>query len=277
MLRVTNTLLVRNWEYVNYGFLLKGLSMDRDLERPGMNSDDQWRSDWIDCLVRDHILLRKLIPHRQNPDDLVPVIMIHPDYTPLLTDSERGTATQADAWAGVGLEQLMQTEPDTAAMSRRIVVSIEQFISFRGFTWCPLGSLHRRLRAHDRASAFQHAVEYLVANESVEVREYPNPESDFLTKGISLITTSAIAHAVLRERDRFICLLLALYERNTPITSATIAALDAHADWDFDLWFSIMMTENVLNAVPGRPGQYSLFRTHHTVSLVADSCKQVSA
>jgi hypothetical protein len=37
------------------------------------------------------------------------------------------------------------------------------------------------------------------------------------------------------------------------------------------LWLSIMQTENVLNEVPGRPGQYSLFRTHHTVSLVADA------
>jgi hypothetical protein len=30
-----------------------------------------------------------------------------------------------------------------------------------------------------------------------------------------------------------------------------------------------METENVLNLLPGRPGQYSLFRTHHTVKLVA--------
>jgi len=37
------------------------------------------------------------------------------------------------------------------------------------------------------------------------------------------------------------------------------------------LWFSIMETENVLNALPGRPGQYSLFRTHHTVNLVAEA------
>jgi len=39
------------------------------------------------------------------------------------------------------------------------------------------------------------------------------------------------------------------------------------------MWFSIMETENVLNPVPGRGGQYSLFRTHHTVSLVADASR----
>jgi hypothetical protein len=30
-----------------------------------------------------------------------------------------------------------------------------------------------------------------------------------------------------------------------------------------------METENVVNPLPGRQGQYSLFRTHHTVKLVA--------
>jgi hypothetical protein len=35
------------------------------------------------------------------------------------------------------------------------------------------------------------------------------------------------------------------------------------------LWFSIMERENVLNALNGRPGFYSLFRTHHTVAQVA--------
>ena len=33
--RVANTLQVRGWEYVNYGFLLKGLEMERDITRPG--------------------------------------------------------------------------------------------------------------------------------------------------------------------------------------------------------------------------------------------------
>jgi len=34
-----------------------------------------------------------------------------------------------------------------------------------------------------------------------------------------------------------------------------------------------METENVLNPTLARPGQYSLFRTHHTVNLVADARK----
>ena len=79
VVRVLNTLTVRGWEYVNYGFLLKGLAMDRDLERPGMNFSDQWRSDWIDCLVREQMLVRELLPHRHNPDDLVPVIKLQAD------------------------------------------------------------------------------------------------------------------------------------------------------------------------------------------------------
>ena len=38
---------------------------------------------------------------------------------------------------------------------------------------------------------------------------------------------------------------------------------------DLDLWISIMQSENVLKAVPGQPDLFSLFRTHHTVCLVA--------
>ncbi|NOG51015.1 MAG: NYN domain-containing protein [Chloroflexi bacterium] len=58
-LRVANTLQTRSWNYVNYGFLLKGLAMDRELERPGLNRDDQWRSHWIDFLVREGLLVRE--------------------------------------------------------------------------------------------------------------------------------------------------------------------------------------------------------------------------
>ncbi|MEL7234229.1 MAG: NYN domain-containing protein, partial [Chloroflexota bacterium] len=64
LVRVKNTLRVRGWEYVNYGFLLKGLAMDRELEGPGMNINDQWRSHWIDALVREQVLVRELVPHR---------------------------------------------------------------------------------------------------------------------------------------------------------------------------------------------------------------------
>jgi hypothetical protein len=48
---------------------------------------------------------------------------------------------------------------------------------------------------------------------------------------------------------------------------------DPGSTWNADFWFSLMETENILNAVPGRAGQYSLFRTHHTVNLVAEAMK----
>jgi hypothetical protein len=156
-------------------------------------------------------------------------------------------------------------------MVRRIIVSVEQFTSFRSFTWCPLGSLHRRLRPFDTGMAFQRAVEYLKENEAAEISEYPNPQSDFMTKGISLTLSSEICRSILDQRDAFIRILLALYERNILISEQSVRAMDSGTNWNFDLWFSIMETENVLNAVPGRPGQYSLFRTHHTVNLVADA------
>jgi hypothetical protein len=158
-------------------------------------------------------------------------------------------------------------------MVRRIVVSVEQFTSFRNFSWCPLGSLHRRLRLYDTGMAFQRAVEYMKENEAAVVSEYPNPQSDFLTKGITLNTDADISRSILEQRDIFIRLLLILYERNVLISEQSLRALDPKGQWDMDFWFSVMETENVLNAVPGRPGQYSLFRTHHTVNLVAEAQK----
>lgn len=275
VMRVVNTLGVRNWEYVNYGFLLKGLAMDRDLDRPGCNYSDQWRSDWIDCLVREHVLLRELVPHRHNPDDLVPVIKVQPDYqissaglASMLEDEE---GKPAHTWAGITLSELERLEPDIANMARRVVVSVEQFTSFRGFSWCPLGSLHRRLRPFDTGMSFQRAVEYLIENEGGEVSEYPNPQSDFMTKGISLKPNSKLCRTILSERDTFVRLLLTLYDKNMVISEQNIRQVDSTTRWDLELWFSIMESENVLNPVPGRSGQYSLFRTHHTVNLVADA------
>ncbi len=274
VMRVRRTLEVRGWEYVNYGFLLKGLAMDRELDRPGCNYSDQWRSDWIDCLVRERVLLRELVPHRHNPDDLVPVIKMNPGYQALELDVPVRAQTEAQNWEGVTLEMLEESEPETAAMCRRIVVSVEQFTSFRGFTWCPLGSLHRRLLVFDSGMVFQRAVEYLLANEAAEINEYANPQSEFLTKGISLRLSSPICQAILRERNAFVRLLLALYERNAIISEHNILTLLKPSQaWDYDFWFSLMESENVLNGVPGRPGQYSLFRTHHTVNLVADSSR----
>lgn len=273
VMRVLNTLGVRNWEYVNYGFLLKGLAMDRELERPGLNYSDQWRSDWIDCLVRERILMRELVPHRHNPEDLVPVIKLRPDYDPPPVEQPVPTDTEERDWSGITLAQLDIVEHEIADMVRRVVVSVEQFTSFRGFTWCPLGSLHKRLRNYDHGMTFQQAVEYLMANGAGDVNEYPNPQSDFYTKGISLRLDSDVCRTIINERDTFIRLLLTLYERSQVISEQNVRAADPDTDWNLELWFSIMETENVLNPVPGRPGQYSLFRTHHTVTLVAETLR----
>ncbi len=277
VVRVMNTLSVREWEYVNYGFLLKGLAMDRDLERPGMNDSDQWRSEWIDCLVREHILVRELLPHRHNPDDLVPVIKVQPDLelpTPRPTNGASEPIPQDEPnWAGLSLEELEQISKETADMVRRVIVSVDQFTSFRSFTWCPLGSLHRRLRLFDTGMAFQRAVEYLKANDAAIISEHQNPQSEFMTKGISLNLQSPISQATLSQRDQFVRLLLQLYERNLVISEQNIRTVDPNTTWPLDFWFSLMETENILNAVPGRVGQYSLFRTHHTVNLVAETLK----
>jgi hypothetical protein len=272
--RVANTLQVRGWEYVNYGFLLKGLAMDRDLERPGLNYSDQWRSEWIDCLVREQVLERQLIPHRHNPDDLVPVIKLHDDVETTETVSPSLPLTEdMPDWTGISLPELDELHPETADMVRRIIVSVEQFTSFRNFTWCPLGSLHRRLRLFDSGMSFQRAVEYLKENGAAAISEYSNPQSEFLTKGISLTMHAATVQDVLQQRDSFIRLLLTLYERNIPVSDSGVRAADSRSDWNLPFWFSLMETENVLNGVPGRPGQYSLFRTHHTVNLVAEAMK----
>ena len=271
--RVANTLVSRSWEYVNYGFLLKGLEMERDLDRPGMNESDQWRSHWIDCLVRENVLQRDLVPHRHNPDDLVPVIRLpsvseHPIIESVEAEALDGDLA-AEQWQGIPPHQLYDTDVEVAQMVTRIVVSVQQFTSFRNFAWCPLGSLHRRLREFDSGVIFQHAVEYLLVNNMVTVNEYANPRSDYNTKGIELDEGCPFAAVVLAERDEFIRVLLEMYRNNVTISRLT---LEQHlkGEWDVSLWVSIMKIENVLNALPGRTDQYSLFRTHHTVKLVAN-------
>lgn len=251
--RVNNTLQVRQWDYVNYGFLLKGIAMDNELSLPGVNIDDNWRSEWIDFLVRENVLVRELIPHRHNPDDLVPVIRVP---TTIIGANLQPQAQDADA--------------DTIRdMSYRIVVSVEQFTSFRKFAWCPLGSLHKRLRPFDTGSAFQQAVEDLVEHGAVEIGEYPNPQSTFMTKGVSLIEEAPLSQKILNERNEFIKTLLDYYERRVPITARVLQEATGMEERHLELWISIMEVENVLNPVPGHPGVFSLFRTHHTVSLVA--------
>jgi hypothetical protein len=269
--RVNNTLKVRGWEYVNYGFLLKGLEMEREITRPGMNEDDQWRSHWIDALVRENVLRRDLVPHRHNPDDLVPVILLPDEFEPVVDPDNiiPGSPIEASQdWAGMSPEQLRVIDADSADMAVRVIVSVEQFTSFRNFAWCPLGSLHKRLRMFDPGMSFQQAVEYLEANGVVDVSEYENPQSDYRTKGISVVKASNYAQYILGLRDEFVKLLLSLYDQNQPITEEHIKQA-AQREWQLDLWISIMETENILNPLPGHSGQYSLFRTHHTVKLVA--------
>src|SRR5579859_5232420 len=268
--RVANTLDVRNWEYVNYGFLLKGIAMDRDLDRPGLNIDDTWRSEWIDSLIREGILVRELIPHRHNPEDLVPVI--HLPESPTGGPVRRPTAT-IPSYDDLDQESedASPRNADTNAMLKRIIVSVDQFTSYRGFTWCPLGSLHRRLRSYDTGVVFQRAVEWLMELGAVNVSEYENPQSSYKTKGISLNTAAPIVHDVLQERDSFVIALLDLYENHQPISFTVLAKELNMTDQAITLWLTIMQAENILSAVQGKPGLYSLFRTHHTVNLVAEA------
>jgi hypothetical protein len=242
--------------------------MDRELDRPSLNLNDQWRSEWVDCLVREGILHRELVPHRHNPDDLVPVIK--------LSDStvQRLERTEDEASSGSALLFSHVDEASMRAMQKRIIVSVEQFTSFRGFLWCPLGSLHRRLRAHDPGVVFQQAIEALLERGAVRVEEYENPQSEFKTKGISLVTEAPFVQDILEERDDFVRALLALYDRHEAISPVTVAKETGITDDEsLQLWLSIMNDENVLNPVPGRTGQYSLFRTHHTVTSVANKMR----
>ena len=279
VIRVKNTLRVRGWEYVNYGFLLKGLAMDHELEQPGMNVNDQWRSHWIDALVREQVLRRELVPHRHNPEDLVPVIKMRDDYEPsvvreVTAEDEEQPEHMDVTWSTISLEQLEKQEEPTGHMVYRVVVSVEQFTSFRGFAWCPLGSLHRRLRDYDQAMSFQRSVEYLMENDAANVDEYPNPQSNYDTKGITINEDNHISAYILDCRNQFIRLLVQLYERNMLISRENVRTYVGDDRWDLPLWFSIMETENVLNPIPSRKGQFSLFRTHHTVNLVAEEMEQ---
>lgn len=272
MMRVANTLEVRTWEYVNYGFLLKGLAMDRELEKPGLNIDDSWRSEWVDFLVREGILIREMVPHRHNPEDLVPVIKLAPDLPPVsrpMRPNMNGhTPTYDDL--DISSTQTIRRDLETENMMKRIIVSVDQFTSYRNFTWCPLGSLHRRLRNFDSGVTFQRAVEWLVELGAVKIDEYDNPQSTYRTKGISVNHLSPTASEILRERNQIIIALLHLYDQRQPINSMSLARETGISGDPLSLWLSIMESENVINPVAGKPGLYSLFRTHHTVNLVAD-------
>ncbi|MEP7287127.1 MAG: NYN domain-containing protein [Chloroflexota bacterium] len=276
LIRVANTLDVRGWAYVNYGFLLKGVAMDHELDRPGLNIDDTWRSEWVDCLIREDILVRELIPHRHNPEDLVPVIRLSEPSTGMsMAYAGNGAPSYDDLDIPSG-EGPLPRNADTDAMLKRIIVSVDQFTSYRGFTWCPLGSLHRRLRPFDTGVIFQRAVEWLMELGAVIVGEYENPQSAYKTKGISVNTTSPLVQEISLERDSFVIALLDLYDQHQPISYSTLSKDLNMTDQALNLWLSIMQAENVLNPVQGKPGLFSLFRTHHTVNLVAEMRSKLS-
>ena len=82
---------------------------------------------------------------------------------------------------------------------------------------------------------------------------------------------------ILAERDEFLRVLLEMYRSNVTISRANLEQRLTDR-WDVPLWLSIMKIENVLNPLPGRADQYSLFRTHHTVKIVAkDDIDEVAA
>src|SRR5690606_37989229 len=148
-------------------------------------------------------------------------------------------------------------------------VSVEQFTSFRGFAWCPLGSLHRRLRPYDPSTSFQQAVEELIEAGAVKVDEYENPQSEYRTKGISLVEDAPHVYAVLADRNEVIRVLLALYEERIPIAREALMDRSRMGEEAIGLWLSIMQSEHVLRPVASQPKVDSLFRTHHTVMQVA--------
>ena len=269
--RVKNTLLVRQWEYVNYKFLLHGLEMDWILvEQPHMNMSDEWRSVWIDNLVSVGILSTKTIPGHNSLTDGIQVLELVND--PMKPDGlNDGTLSVDDGqytWSMFDLETLMTRVPDVANMVYRIVVSVEQFTSFRKFDWCPLRSLHRRLSSYDVEMSFQRAVEYLIAHNAAVIDEHDNPQSKFSTKGISVVQDNAICMEILNQRSDFIKLLLKLDDENMVISHKNVRNFVTDQVERIPLWISIMETENVLKVVTAHSDRYNLFRKHHTVTLI---------
>ena len=268
--RVANTLEMRGWEYVNYGFLLNGLKMETVLENIDPAVDDSWRSSWVTTLVTHGILERHVISHQSNPNDTVPVISLA-QASPQVVAVDESDADGSSNWLRLSYDELKRSQPFVANMCARIIVSIDQFTSYRNYDWCPLGSLHSRLRELEPGISFQRAVEYLEADEAVFISEYENPNSHYHTKGISLNSKAELVQDIITLRNRFIAALVHLYDEVRPITVATIReALDDNSI-SITFWINVMLSENVLNQVSGRDDQYSLFRGHHTVMEVAET------
>ena len=77
------------------------------------------------------------------------------------------------------------------------------------------------------------------------MNEYPNPQSNFFTKGISLNLASTVCRQILNDRDVFIRMLLLLYERET----------------DLDYWVDAITNRDskVINQIPLRQGEPIVF------------------
>ena len=200
-------------------------------------------------------------------------------------DLRLGAAPEEDRAHLVGLQALPDVLAEVVGVSSKGKASVQGDLAGHtvvavlvGAEAVRLGGQHHvggeaadgmdQLAAED-AVVFQLAVEYLLVNNMVTVNEYPNPRSDYNTKGLELDEACPFVAVILAERDEFIRILLELYRANVTISQPNIEK-HLKGNWDLPLWISIMKIENVLNALPGRADQFSLFRTHHTVKLVAN-------
>ena len=87
--------------------------------------------------------------------------------------------------------------------------------------------------------------------------------------GISLMFFSWLSRVIAPDLSG--APLLELYEQRLPISMQALSRDTNLTDEALQLWISIMQAENVLNPVQGKPGLFTLFRTHHTVNLVAET------
>ena len=168
-------------------------------------------------------------PHRHNPDDLVPVIRLpEVDDQPLEQPADEQPVV-ADAvsqeWAGMPPHTLYETEAEVARMVTRIVVSVQQFTSFRTSPGARSAACIGACAKVDSGVVFQQAVEYLLVNNMVTVNEYPNPRSDYNTKGLELDEECAYAAVILggarRVRSRYCWTCIGRTPRSRPRASSS--------------------------------------------------------
>ena len=240
-------------------------------------------SHWIDCLVREGVLQRDLVPHRHNPDDLVPVIRL-PEVaerptTPGRQRRARGAWRRLRRnWLDVPPHTLYQTDGEVAQMVTRIVVSgpaVHQLQEFRLVPARQLASPPARIRQRRRLPASRRVP---AGQQHGDRKRVSQPAQRLQHQGRRVGRDLPLRRPLFwAERDEFVRVLLEMYRANVTISQANIERR-LKGQWDLPLWISIMKIENVLNALPGRADQFSLFRTHHTVKLVAnDDVDEVAA